>query len=180
MKVRQYQDEEFDDLARLYRDFFNEIREWQGWDQLKLDEKEAAETAKESLERNSWVFVAESSGELVGFARVQLWDRAHFVREVFVARPFRRKGVGSKLLARCEDLVRKNGETSIYLTVEPRHSVSLSFLVHNGYDTLNMLELRKDFVKADILERQGELEILGHRLSLLKRNTVARHFLKAK
>ncbi|MDH5495104.1 MAG: GNAT family N-acetyltransferase, partial [Candidatus Bathyarchaeota archaeon] len=112
---------------------------------------------------------AEYYGKLIGFARVQLWDGAYFVREVFVAKSFRRKGVGSKLLARCEDLVRKNGETSIYLTVEPKHSVSLNFLNHNGYDTLNMLELRKDFAQNSILEKQGEVNILGHRLCLLKR-----------
>jgi hypothetical protein len=73
------------------------------------------------------------------------------------------------LLARCEDFVRKNGETSIYLTVEPKHSVSLNFLIHNGYDTLNMLEIRKDLTQNSILERQGEIEILGHKLHLLKR-----------
>ena len=93
--------------------------------------------------------------KIVGFARVQLWDGAHFLREIFVAKPLRRKGVGSRLLAICEDLVRKNGETSIYLTVEPKHSVSLNFLIHNGYDTLNMLELRKDFVQTGFPERQG-------------------------
>jgi GNAT superfamily N-acetyltransferase len=113
--------------------------------------------------------VAEENGELVGFARVQFWDGAYFVREVFVAKPFRRHDIGSKLLAKCEELVRRKGETSIYLTVEPKHSVSLSFLIHNGYDTLNMLELRKDFAQDGFLEKQGEVEILGHKLRLLKR-----------
>lgn len=169
MDIRRYQNNDFNDLARLYRDFFNEMREWQGLEQLKLDEKEAVETAKESLDSNSQMFVAEDYGKLVGFARIQLWDGAYFMREVFVAKSFRRKNVGSKLLARCEDFVRKNGETSIYLTVEPKHSVSLNFLIHNGYDTLNMLEIRKDLTQNPILERQGEIEILGHKLHLLKR-----------
>ena len=43
----------FNDLARLYGNFFNEMREWQNWAQLKLDEKEAIETAKESLDKSS-------------------------------------------------------------------------------------------------------------------------------
>lgn len=169
MYIRKFKSSDFNDLARLYKDFFNEMREWQCWEQLKLGEKEAVETAKESLDRNSRIFVAENSGKLVGFVRVQFWDGAYFMREVFVARPFRREKVGSELLARCEDLVRKKGETSIYLTVEPKHSVSLNFLAHNGYDTLNMLELRKDLVHTDFPERQGEVEILGHKLRLLKR-----------
>jgi len=171
MNIRRYNNSDFNALVCLYRDFFNEMREWQGWEQLKLDEKEAAETAKESLDKNSWVFVAEENRKLVGFARVQFWDGAYFVREVFVAKPFRRQDIGSKLLAKCEDLVRKKGETSIYLTVEPKHSVSLKFLIRNGYDTLNMLELRKDFAQDSFPERQGEVEILGHKLRLLKRKT---------
>lgn len=93
----------------------------------------------------------------------------HTLREIFVEKPFRKQNVGSRLLMRCEDLVKEKGETSIYLFVEPRHSVSLRFLTHNGYDTLNTLELRKDFVKTSLNKRQGEVKILGHRLRLLKR-----------
>jgi GNAT superfamily N-acetyltransferase len=169
MNVRKYQKDDFHALSRLYGDFFNEMREWQGWEQLKLDESGAEETASESLGGGSTVFLAEDSGRLVGFARVQFWDGAYFVREVFVEKIARRKGVGSKLLASCEDLVQKIGEKSICLTVEPRHSVSIEFLVHNGYDTLNMLELRKDLAKPDSPERHGNVEILGHKLRLLKR-----------
>lgn len=169
MKVRVYREGDFDDLTFLYRESFNEMREWQGLEQLKLDEKETAEAAKESLRNDSWVFVAEDSGKLFGFARVQLWDGAYFVREVFVEKPFRKQKVGSRLLMRCEDLVKERGETSIYLFVEPGHSVSARFLTHNGYDTLNTLELRKDFVETGLNKRQGEVKILGHRLRLLKR-----------
>jgi ribosomal protein S18 acetylase RimI-like enzyme len=77
------------------------MREWQGWEQLKLSDKEAAETAKESLDKCSWVFIAEDSGKLAGFSRVQLWEGAYFIREIYVTKPFRRQGVGSRLLARC-------------------------------------------------------------------------------
>jgi len=72
VNIKRYRNGDFNDLACLYRDFFNEMREWQGWEQLKLDEKEAVETARESLGLNSWVFVAEYYGKLIGFARVQL------------------------------------------------------------------------------------------------------------
>ncbi len=167
MRIRLYRKSDLESLAGLYRDFYNEIRERQGLKQLISNEKEALETAKGSLRNNSCVFVAEDHGKLIGFARVQCWDGAYFVREVHVTKPFRRKGVGSQLLASCENAVRKNGETSIYLTVEPKHSVSLKFLIHNGYDTLNMLELRKDFAETDMPEKHGSVEILGHKLRLL-------------
>jgi len=167
MKIRRYQSSDFDNLAEFYRDFFNEMRERQGLDKLKLSHEEAVETAKDSLRDNSWVFVAENKGKLIGSARLQLWDGAYFVGEVHVAQNWRRKGVGSKLLSSCEDLVHKKGETSIYLTVEPKHHKSLKFLIHNGYDTLNMLELRKDFDETGMLKRQDEVEILGHKLRLL-------------
>jgi GNAT superfamily N-acetyltransferase len=135
----------------------------------KTDRKRGEETARESLGENSWIFVTEDYARLVGFARVQLWDGAYFVREVFIEKPFRRQSAGSKMLAKCEDLVKRRGETSAYLSAEPKHSVSLKFLTKNGYDTLNMLELRKDFAHNDVTERQGEAVILGHKLRLLKR-----------
>ncbi|MCW3985082.1 MAG: hypothetical protein NWE91_01545 [Candidatus Bathyarchaeota archaeon] len=61
MNIRKYKGSDFNNLARLHKDFFNEMREWQGWEQLKLDEKGAVKTAKESLDRNSRIFVAENS-----------------------------------------------------------------------------------------------------------------------
>jgi GNAT superfamily N-acetyltransferase len=170
IRCREYEEYDFQALSSLYRSFYNEMRDWQGWSNLKLDEKEAEETARESLDNNSVVFVAEDNEKLVGFARVQFWDGAYLVREVFVEQPFRRKSIGSKLLESCENLVRQKGETSVYLTVEPKHSVSIEYLIHNGYDTLNMLELCKDLLKSDYPERQGSVEVLGHRLRLVKRN----------
>jgi GNAT superfamily N-acetyltransferase len=170
IRYREYEKRDFHALSSLYRGFYNEMRDWQGWSKLKLDEKGAEGTARESLGNNSVVFVAEDNEKLVGFARVQFWDGAYFVREVFVEQLFRRRGIGSKLLASCENLVRQKGETSVYLTVEPKHSVSIEYLIYNGYDTLNMLELRKDLLKGDSPERQGNVNVLGHRLPLLKRN----------
>jgi len=170
VKVRKFQESDFHDLSSFYRDFYNELRDSQGWEGLKLDEKEGDKVARESLDNSSVIFVAENHKNLVGFARVQFWDGAYFVREVFVVKPLRRKGIGSKLLANCEEFVLKNGETSIYLAVEPKHSVSIEYLIKNGYDTLNMLELRKDFAQDDSPERQDSVEILGHKLRLLRRN----------
>jgi ribosomal protein S18 acetylase RimI-like enzyme len=170
MRYKEYQKRDFHALSSLYRSFYNEMRERQGWTELKLDEKQAEETAKQSLDNNSVIFVALDHEKLIGFARVQLWDGAYFVREVFVEKPFRRKSVGSKLLAKCENLVQQNGETSIYLTVEPKHSASIEYLIHNGYDTLNMLELRKDLANDNRPARQGKIDVLGHRLRLLKWN----------
>jgi hypothetical protein len=37
------------------------------------------------------MFVAEDYGKLVGFARIQLWDGAYFMREVFVAKSLEEK-----------------------------------------------------------------------------------------
>lgn len=167
--IRRFQEGDFQLLSSFYSDFYNELRESQGWKGTRLEKKEADQVARESLEGRSQVFLAENHRELVGFARVQFWEGAYFVREVFVKKPFRRKGVGSKLLASCEEFVLKNGETSIYLAVEPKHAVSIEYLIHNGYNTLNMLELRKDLTMDNFPERQDTIVIQGHKLRLLKR-----------
>jgi GNAT superfamily N-acetyltransferase len=107
MRIRGYRNKDFDALALRYGEFFNEMLEWQGLEQLKLDKEETAETARENLGMNSWVFVAEDSGKLIGFARVRFWDGAYFVREIFVVKVFRRHSIGSRLLTKCEDLAKK-------------------------------------------------------------------------
>lgn len=91
-------------------------------------------------------------------------------RSFMIIREYKEKDF-SDLAHLYKDLARKKDETSIYLSVEPKHSVSINFLIHNGYDTLNMLELRKDFTQTSLLERQSEVAIPGHRLRLLKRKT---------
>ncbi|MEA2090421.1 MAG: GNAT family N-acetyltransferase [Thermoproteota archaeon] len=169
VQLREYRESDFLGLATLYKLFFNEMREWQGWGALKLEDKQAEKIARESLNHNSLVFVAEEKGNLVGFARIQLWDGAYFVREVFVKKSCRRRGVGSSLLAKCEEEVGRAGETSLYLMVEPKNLRSLNFLVKNGFDTLNTIELRKDFAEGGAPEREGEIQVLGIRLRLLKR-----------
>jgi GNAT superfamily N-acetyltransferase len=167
--IRRFQERDFRGLSSFYMDFYNELRESQGWDGPKLDKKASDKAAKESLGGESQILLAENHGELVGFARVQFWEGAYFVREVFVNKQSRRKGIGSKLLASCEDFVLEKGETSLYLTVEPKHSVSIEYLIRNGFDTLNMLELRKDLTTDSSPKRQGTVEILDHKFQLLER-----------
>jgi GNAT superfamily N-acetyltransferase len=169
MKIRKYRSADFAQLEVLYRGFFTELRKSQGLKNPEVSRKEAKEITSESV-KNSWIFVAEEHSKLIGFSRIENWESTYFVREVFVEQPHRRRGIASELLVTCENLVKKKGESSIFLTVEPKHSASINFLLSNNYDTLNMLELRKDFLTKNAPEREGAIEILGHRFQLLKRN----------
>jgi GNAT superfamily N-acetyltransferase len=170
MRVRRYLPSDFAGLSALYQKFFTELRASQGWQVSAIKREDAEEITSQSVKRGSWVFVAEDRGRLIGFSRVIAWEEAYFIREVYVEEPHRRRGMGSRLLAACEKLVQERGETSIFLTVEPKHSGSIEYLVSNGYDTLNMLELRKDLSLRTAPKREDNIEILGHTFQLLKRN----------
>lgn len=52
-----------------------------------------------SASRGEILLIAECDGQLAGFASV--WQPTRFVHFLFVARPFRRRGVGSALLDAC-------------------------------------------------------------------------------
>jgi len=169
MKIRKYKLSDLAQLEALYRRFFIELRKKQGWKNPEISRKEAEEITSESI-KNSWIFIAEEHSKLVGFSRIGNWEGTYFIREVFVEESYRRIGVGSKLLVSCEKLVREKGEPSIFLTVEPKNSISINFLKSNGYDTLNMLELRKDLPNKNVPEREDVTEILGNRFRLLKRS----------
>lgn len=170
MIVRKYKKSDFSGLGNLYQKLFTELRTRQGYRKPRVAMKQALEIAAESVKRNSWVLLAEDDSGLIGFSRVQILEGAYFVREVFVVQEQRRRGVGSRLLAACEELVKQKGETSIFLSVEPKNSASIKYLIHNGYDTLNMLELRKDFSIRTAPTREDSTKLLNHTFQLLKRS----------
>lgn len=64
-----------------------------------LQHKSAAPEEFLSASRGEILLIAECGGQLAGFASV--WQPTRFVHFLFVARPFRRRGVGRALLEAC-------------------------------------------------------------------------------
>lgn len=125
----------------LVRGFYSEQR--------KISNKSAfsVEEAKKSVKKDfapssvNAVFVAESGGKIIGFARLKKDEGAWFLKEISVAKSERRKGVGSLLMSNAVDFLNARNEKAFYLSVVPNNSEALGFFKRKGINRLNTVEL---------------------------------------
>jgi ribosomal protein S18 acetylase RimI-like enzyme len=131
----------WDEVDRLHRqrlpDIFRKpdgpVREWDYFIELLADE-------------NTAIFLAEQSGELVGFIHVLVAQtREHpllvprrfaVVDNLVVAERARRQGVGSLLIEEAEGWARKHNLSSIELTVYEFNQGAIALYEMTGYETL--------------------------------------------
>lgn len=98
---------------------------------------------RENTARKRLTFVAEHDGCIVGYANV-IWEpeyepfRSNGIPEINdmnTATPLRRHGIGSKMIAAAEELVRSRGKTTIGIGVgvTPDYAIAQSLYPHLGY-----------------------------------------------
>lgn len=147
VEIRRYVASDFQDLARLVKSFYDyhwiALLGGEGMTLMAAEE----DIREEMLVENSCIFVAEMDmpRKLIGFARYVDQHGVYFLREIFVVQEYQKKGIGSGLLEAIEKDIGKRGGQGLFLSVSPYNLNALSFFVRMGYDTLNMLELRKKF-----------------------------------
>jgi ribosomal protein S18 acetylase RimI-like enzyme len=98
-------------------------------------------------DRDTTFVLAEHAAHLVGFAEVVL-DRelpvasaghgAELVR-LYVQRPFKRRGVGTALLARAEALAAECSAACLWLTAWSGNAAALAFYVALGYEDIGVV-----------------------------------------
>jgi [ribosomal protein S18]-alanine N-acetyltransferase len=133
MRVRTYNP---DDFAALY-----EIEEMCFLPAFRFSRR----YMKELLDKpNSAAWIAEVEGEIAGFAVVEWTKEANgtnaYVDTIEVATAFRRQGLGSELLAKCEESARDVGAVVFWLHVEDGNIGAISLYQARGFDCLGTEE----------------------------------------
>ena len=105
----------------------------------------AREEIMEFLNAGFPVFAAEDGGELIGYTVCRIDEPCLWVEHLFVRDDYRRRGIGTLLFEKAEELARSMGEDTVFNFVHPNNRGMIDSLRTKGYTVLNMIEIRKPY-----------------------------------
>ena len=144
MKLIQIKAEDADRLAPLIADFRVILDGYRGIVSQPGVEAARAEIM-EFLNAGFPVFAAEDGGELIGYTVCRIDEPCLWVEHLFVRDDYRRRGAGTLLYEKAEELARSMGEDTVFNFVHPNNRGMIDFLRTKGYTVLNMIEIRKPY-----------------------------------
>lgn len=169
-RIRRYSDPDFEDVARLLMNMYNDAWAEMFGPDARMSLEEARKTVvTDLLVPDTHVLVLEHGAEkqLVGFISYAIrYGGVFFIVYEWVEKEYAEYGCDDMLFQRVEDEARAAGESAVYIHVSHREHRFIEFLIRRGYETLNMLELAKYLDKLPEPYSGKTIEIEGHRLRL--------------
>ncbi len=149
--ICEYTSEYFNETLELYTALYSYHKVLFGGQPLSPND--LIEDFKKVVENpNNKIFLYRNDSKVLGFARLFDADGCYFLKELYVQRVYRNKGIGKKLLQFCEDFAQKHGEEQIYLSVIPINEIAVNFYRKNGYNVINSIELTKPTINETFQE----------------------------
>jgi len=110
----------------------------------KPDIDNAKEELQDYMNCKYPIFVAENKNNLiVGYIVCKIESEVVWAESLYVLPEYRRTGIASLLFNEAENLAQKHGNDTVYNWVHPNNHRMIKFLEKNGYDVLNLIEIRK-------------------------------------
>ena len=97
------------------------------------------------LSRRYPVFAASMNGAYIGYAVCRIDDDVVWLESIFVKKEYRNQGVATMLLKKCEEVAAEHGNATLYIYINPNNEQVIGLLNKNGYDVLNLIEVRKKY-----------------------------------
>lgn len=121
MKIRQYKEKDKEQLIKLIEDCLYQI--------FKVKPK------KIEWDRKVILYVAEYKGKIIGSVGIkkQINGIAR-LKKMYVAKSYRRKGLGEKLYRKAESFVKKQRYKKIILSTTPQMREAIAFYKKNGFN----------------------------------------------
>jgi len=108
----------------------------------------------EYLESAFPIYLAiDENEQILGYIVCRVDDDVVWVESIYVNETERRNGVALKLFSKAEEVATDLGGDTLYNWVLPNNDKIISFLSKQGYNVLNMIEIRKPYDKEKITNR---------------------------
>ncbi len=109
------------------------------------DAASAANELQEYIDKMYPIFVAAAAEQTdtIGYLVCKVDGDTVWAESLFVAPPFRRRGVAEMLYGKAEKLAQATGRQTLYNWVHPNNNAIIAFLKKHGYDVLNLIEIRQ-------------------------------------
>ena len=108
------------------------------------DEEAALEEFREYIEKDMPVYIALFSAVPAGYMILRSSGGAVWAESLFVQPQHRRQGAASELFRLAEEYALSEGSQCVFNWVHPNNDMIIGFLKSRGYNTLNLIEIRKD------------------------------------
>ena len=125
-----------------------------------IDVDDALEELQYYLSRHYPIFAVADNGRYVGYAVCRIDDDVVWLESIYVRKQDRHKGIGKILFQKAESIAREHGNETLYQYVHPNNDAMLLFLKSQGYDVLNLIEIRKPYTNE---ETKQEYQIGDHK-----------------
>ena len=133
-----------DKIATLLAAFRVKLKSYKGIE-AQPDLAAAREEIVSFLKSSCPVYAARENGAFVGYILCRIEEPCLWVEHIFVFEEYRRKGVGTMLFGKAEEIAGSMGEDTVYNFVHPNNEGMIGFLRSKGYTVLNMIEIRKPY-----------------------------------
>ena len=135
-------------LAYLCQDFRRTLSGFKN-NEFTGDVDDCVEELQTYLKHGYPIYAVSDNGKYIGYCVCRIDDDVVFLESLFVRKENRRKGIGKILLDKAQSLAEEYGNETLYMSVHPNNDIMLKFLKDNGYDVLNLIEIRKAYHDED-------------------------------
>lgn len=142
-QIAIYEQKYFNDVASLLADFRVTLRKFKN-EITEPDIEDAKDELNYYLEKKFPLYIAIVDNKVVGYILLRV-DGVVWVEHIFVANEYRRQGIASMLYQKGEEYSKNYCNETLFNYVHPNNDVMIAFLRKNGYDVLNLIEIRKPF-----------------------------------
>ena len=143
VQIIGYEEKYLNDLAKLLADFRVTLRKFKN-ENTEPDVEDTKDELKYYFEKKFPLYLAIIDNKAVGYILLRV-DGVVWVEHIYVSEEYRRQGIASLLYQKGEQYSKDFCDETLFNYVHPNNDVMIAFLRKNGYDVLNLIEIRKPF-----------------------------------